>query len=111
MFVAKFSQTQGEPFTSDKNGNMPFIGDILSGTATGSIINGTMFTRNGLEPNKLYACENYVDENYPDNQQVKVIAEVSILEYMKLRTVLGQGKRVDVTEVVTENSGVGALNA
>lgn len=102
MFVAKFSQTQGEPFTADKNGNFPFIGEILAGTATGSIINGTMFARNGLVSNKLYACENFVDPDYPQNQQVRVISEVSVIEYMQLRTMLGAGKRVDVTDVVEE---------
>jgi len=97
MFVAKFTQTQGAPFQADKNGNMPFIGEIFAGVATGSIINGTMFSRNGLEPNKLYACENFVDPEYPNNHQVRIITEISIMDYQKLRTVLGEGRRVDVT--------------
>lgn len=99
MFVAKFSQTQGEPFQADKNGNFPFIGEILAGTATGSIINGTMFQRNQLQPNKLYACENFVDPDYPQNQQVRVVCEVNVMEYMQLRTQLGAGKRVEAVTI------------
>ena len=94
MFVAKFTQTNNAPFVSDKNGNMPFIGTVLAGIATGTIVNGTMFQRDGLIPNKLYACENSIDPEYPDNIQVIVISEVSITEFMSLRTVLGAGKTV-----------------
>lgn len=89
MFVAKFQQTSGAPFTADKNGNLPYIGTVLAGTAKGTLINGTMFVRDGLQPNKLYACENTVDPAYPDNQQVEIISEVSVLEYPQLRTQLG----------------------
>lgn len=102
MFVAKFSATSGAPFVADKNGNFPMIGEVLAGTATGSIINGTMFQREGLQPNKLYACENSIDEEYPDNVQTKVIAEVSVLEYMSLRNTLGAGKVVIAEEAVVE---------
>lgn len=93
MFVAKFSQTSGAPFAADKNGNMPFIGEVLAGTAKGTIINGTMFHREGLKPNKLYACEN-VEEVYEGKKQVRVqiLSEVSLVEYPELRTILGAGK-------------------
>lgn len=103
MFVAKFTQTNGAPFKTDKNGNLPFIGEVLAGTAKGTLINGTMFSRNGLEPNALYACENTVDPEYPDNVQVQVIAKVSPLEYLELRTKLGAGKvTVKAEEVAQE---------
>ena len=92
MFVAKFSQTTGAPFTADKNGNFPFIGDVKAGTAKGTLINGTMFLRNGLETDKLYACENTIDPEYPTNQQVDIISTVGIVEFMSLRTVLGAPK-------------------
>lgn len=92
MFVAKFTQTTGEPFTSDKNGNLPFIGEVLTGSAKGTLINGTMFIRNGMEVNKLYACENFVDPEYPTNQQVRMIAEVSVRDFLGLRTELGAPK-------------------
>jgi hypothetical protein len=98
MFVAKFTQTSGAPFVADKNGNFTFIGTVMTGTATGTIINGTMFQRDGLKPNTLYACENSIDPEYPDNVQVDVVSEVPLLEYMQLRTILGapQVKRGDV---------------
>lgn len=92
MFVAKFSQTTGAPFTADKNGNFPFIGEVKAGSAKGTLINGTMFKRNGLSTDKLYACDNTVDPEYPDNQQVDVVSVVSITEYLELRTLLGAPK-------------------
>lgn len=99
MFVAKFAQVQADStkFNSDKNGNMPFIGEVLAGKATATLVNGTMFVRNGLLPNKLYACENvvedYTDESGTTTKQtrVQIIAEVSVVEYPQLRTVLGAG--------------------
>ena len=92
MFVAKFSATTGLPFVADKNGNFPMIGEVMAGTAKGAIINGTMFKRAGLEPNKLYACDNSVDDAYPDKQQTSVVSSVSIIEFLELRTVLGAGR-------------------
>ena len=50
MFIAKFQQVNSIKFDADKNNNMPFIGEVLAGTATGTIINGTMFQREGLKP-------------------------------------------------------------
>ena len=102
MFVAKFSATTGAPFVADKNGNFPMIGEVLAGTAKGTLINGTMFKRAGLEPNKLYACDNSTSEDYPDNVQVDVVSSVSIIEYLELRSVLGAGK-LAITEEVDED--------
>lgn len=106
MFVAKFSQTQGEPFTSDKNGNMPFIGEVLAGKARGTLINGTMFHREGLQPNKLYACEN-ITEEYEGKEQVRVqiVSEVSILDYPAIRTQLGEGKLEVAVSAEAEAAG------
>ena len=92
MFIAKFNQTTGAPFVADKNTNMPFIGTIVAGQSNGSIINGTMFKREGLIPNKLYLCDNSVDPEYPDNVQTDVISEVSLLEFKELRAQLGAPK-------------------
>lgn len=101
MFVAKFSVTTGEPFASDKNGNMPFIGEVLAGKAIGTLINGTMFQREGLQSNKLYACENIVEE-YDGKEQIRVqvLTEVSILDYPEIRTKLGEGKLTVSTATV-----------
>jgi hypothetical protein len=103
MFVAKFNQVTSDKFSADKNGQLPFIGEVLAGTATGTIINGTMFQRNGLKPQTLYACENFVDEEYPDNTQVRIVAEVSIVEFISLRTVLGAPKVSFGTVEATED--------
>lgn len=92
MFIAKFQQVTSDKFTADKNNNMPYIGEVIAGKATGTIYNGTMFQREGLQPNRVYLCDNHVDENYPDNVQTKIIAEVSLLELQPLKTQLGEAK-------------------
>ena len=94
MFVAKFTPTTQAPFVADKNGNFPFIGTVVAGTASAAIMNGTMFKREALEPNTLYLCDNHVDPEYPDNAQTTIIAKVSITEFMELRTSLGAGKLI-----------------
>ena len=102
MFVAKFQQVaEGSGnFKADKNNEMPFIGTVVAGTAKGSIINGTMFHREGLEPNKLYACENSIDPEYPDNIQTNVLSEVSVIELIAFRKEFGAGKSVYSKEPV-----------
>lgn len=102
MFVAKFNQVTSDKFTADKNGNMPFIGEVLAGSSKGSIINGTMFHRNGLKEQTLYACENFVDDEYPDNVQTRIISEVSVVEFMSLRTALGAPKNAYGTALVAD---------
>jgi hypothetical protein len=95
MFIAKFQQVNSAKFSQDKNGNFPFIGEILSGTATGSIINGTMFKREGLLPNKAYLCQNTIEEyNGEDQVHTSVISEVSLLELQPLMTQLGKGQLI-----------------
>ena len=91
MFIAKFKQVSSTKFSADKNGNMPFIGEILAGKAKGSIINGTMFLRDGLETNKQYLCQNST-EKYEGKDQVSttVISVVSLLELMPLAEQLGK---------------------
>jgi hypothetical protein len=100
MFIAKFQlvNNKNDKFTADKNGNLPFIGTVLAGTSKGSIINGTMFEQQGLKENVLYACENSVDPEYPDNVRTEIVSEVSLLEYSKLRTQLGNPASVTATK-------------
>ena len=95
MFVAKFQQVTSSKFSADKNGNMPFIGEVLAGRATGTIINGTMFLREGLEPNKQYLCKNDTEE-YEGKDQVSttVISIVPLLELAPLMEQLGKAKLV-----------------
>jgi hypothetical protein len=90
MFVAKFTQTTGSPFIADKNSQMPFIGTVLAGSAKSTLINGTMFQREGLIANKMYACEN-VEETYEGKVQNKVLVLglVELVEFQALRVQLG----------------------
>lgn len=116
MFIAKFNQVQSdsEKFTADKNSAMPFIGEVLAGKATGTLINGTMFIRNGYSPNKLYACENVV-EDYENpvtgavepQVRVQIISEISVLEYVSLKPTLGAPK-LEIAEKVVAPAAAGA---
>lgn len=107
MFIAKFNQTTGSPFTSDKNGHFPFIGTVLAGKSTGTLINGTMFLRDGLMPNKAYLCDNIIEE-YEGKPQVRVqiIGEVPMLEFVALRTQLG----APVTAIGSSNNAVDVIS-
>jgi len=112
MFVAKFNIAQSDPFTADKNGNFPFVGQVLAGAAQSSIVNGTMGTREGIVPNKMYLCENtQVEYANPSTGEVSkiwnttILSEVSVLEYAQLRTQLGAGRRV-AESVETEEAPV-----
>lgn len=107
MFIAKFTATSGAPFNADKNGAYPLIGNVMAGTAKGTIFNGTMFIREGLKVNELYLCDNFIDPEYPENIQVKVISKVNVLEFMELKPVLGEAKVVRTTvdaEAVAEQA-------
>jgi len=92
MFLAKFQQVTSDKFKADKNTNMPFIGEVIAGTATGTIYNGTMFQRENLQINRVYLCDNHVDPDFPENVQTRIISEVSLLELQPLRTQLGEAK-------------------
>lgn len=97
FFVAKFATvtpTADSNFATDKNGRLPVIGTILAGIAVGSIVNGTIFQRENLTEGKMYLCENYRDEEYPDYPQTRIISEVSPLELLAMRKDLGEGKLV-----------------
>lgn len=94
MFIAKFTKTSSAPFVQDKNGNFPLIGTVVAGAHSGSIINGTIAQRENIEENTLYLCDNSVDPEYPDNVNTTVIAKVSVLELMSMRTQLGAPRAV-----------------
>jgi hypothetical protein len=92
MFIAKFKQASqdSEVFTSDRRGNMPFIGTLISGSAKGTIINGTIFQLDGLQENKAYLCQNvYTEYEGRDVLNTEVITEVSTLELAPLMAQLG----------------------
>ena len=91
MFLAKFQQVSSDKSDSDKNGNLPFIGEVIAGKATGTIYNGTMFQREQLETNVVYACDNYTDDDYPDNVQTRIITRVKSDELFPMMNQLGKG--------------------
>ena len=62
MFLAKFQQVTSDKFNSDKNNNKPYIGVVLAGTANGSIINGTIFVREGLKINESKTNMRYLND-------------------------------------------------
>lgn len=102
MFIASFQQAVGAPFVTDKNGQLPFIGQVSAGQFTNSIFNGTMFVRGGYQPGQLYLCDNTPNEEYPEYDNVTIIGVVSTLEFVQLRTQLGAAKRVVKTAVTAE---------
>lgn len=92
MFIAKFQQVAkgAKGFKADGKNNWPYIGTVFAGTAQGTIINGTIFSMEGLKPNVSYACQNVI-EDYQGKAQVRtqVIGEVSLLEMNDLMDQLG----------------------
>jgi len=108
MFLAKFQQVTSDKFNSDKNNNKPFIGEVLAGTATGSIINGTIFVREGLESNVTYACTNYT-ETYEGEEytQTRIIGKVPLAEFHALETQLGKGQ---LSVAVSANATADAMD-
>lgn len=90
MFIAKFQQTNTDKLKADRHNVKPFIGEVLYGKATGTLYNGTMFQREGLEPNRLYLCENFVTEERPDLIQVRIMSSVPLLELKALADQLGE---------------------
>ena len=93
-FIAKFTQVLGDQFIADKNENKPYLGKVLAGAATGSIINGTMFQRDGYSAgDTMYACENVtVEVDGKSYVNTEILSKIGLLEYIELRKVLGQGK-------------------
>ena len=85
MFVAKFNQVTSSKFKPNSKGQMPYIGTVMKGVCTSSIIDGTMFQLEGLKAGQLYACENYT-EMYKGKlqQRISVVCPVSIIEYNAL---------------------------
>ena len=109
MFIAKFNQVNNASgkFEADKNGNLPFIGEVLAGKAKSTLINGTVFPERGFKTNKLYACQNVqreVDGEIYDN--CEIIAEVSVMDFIELKKELGQAVNLRSTEEVEKEDSV-----
>lgn len=112
LFVAKFSEVDNVngKFKADKNGNLPFIGEVVAGTAVATLLNGSQARTRGIEPHQLYLCENtkseFVNPNTGEVQEgdeVTVIAKVSTLELIQLRKELGSPRFVRNTQEDSED--------
>lgn len=105
MFVAKFNQANSAKFKADKNGNYPFVGTVLAGTAQSTIINGTLGMQEGIESGASYLCENTPNEEYPQYPNTVIVGKVDMLQYAQLRTALG-APRLQQPVVDTETGEV-----
>lgn len=107
MFLASFSQvsSNSERFTADKNGNLPYIGNVVAGKSTSFIINGSVFEQQELKPRGMYLCQNvpqeYEGETY---QTVSIVSEVSAIDIIPMSKQLGKPV-IDLTKV-EENHAV-----
>lgn len=105
MFLAKFSQVTSDKFTADKNGEMPFIGELKGGVAKATLFNGTMFKREKFKPGKMYACQNIrvtidTEDGPKEVWNVDILDEVPVLD---LKDMLDQvGKPQLLLETVEE---------
>lgn len=120
MFIAKFAQVSADSqkFIADKNENLPYIGEVFAGKATGTLVNGTMFERNGYSTDTLYACENIVEpyENpvtgvVTKQSRVQIVCKVSVIEYQILKKELGAPKFEPLTQDVPAKEGAPAFQA
>lgn len=92
MFIAKFQQADAnnKSFKGDRHGNLPMVGSVISGTARGSIINGTIFQLQELKTNVAYLCQNVTNKHEGrDILSTEVVTEVSTLELIPLMKQLG----------------------
>ena len=94
MFIATFQtvDNKNKQFTANKHGTLPVIGNVHAGTATGSIIDGTVFQKGGYRENQAYLCKN-TQEEYQGKMQTRteIISEVSALELIQAKATLGAG--------------------
>lgn len=103
MFIAKFNTTLSDKFKANKHGVPPLIGTVLAGTATATIIDGTIFENAKNIEGQLYLCENgvrtYEGKEYPTVDIVMPIN--SALEFISLRKEIGAGKLIRVAAAAT----------
>lgn len=97
MFIAKFNQasSNAKNIEPNRHGQMPYMGTVLAGTATTSIIDAVLFESASNVPGALYLCENgeraYEGKIYPT---VQLVSTVSAIEYVSLRKELGAGRLI-----------------
>lgn len=92
MFIASFTTVNSTKFKPNRHGVYPVIGSVQAGVATASLMDGTMFQRNGYTVGTLYLCKNVIDPEYPDSPRVEIISSVSPLELIASMATLGPGR-------------------
>lgn len=93
MFVATFEQVGvNSKFKADKSGQMPYIGKVIAGKATGTLINAAIFKGT---PGRPYLCKN-VETTYEGKKQnnVEILMELTAAEALAQIKELGAGQVV-----------------
>lgn len=114
MFIATFVQPQPQSgkFTADKNGNLPYIGQVQAGKYRSSIVNGTMFQRDNRKVGTMYLCKNVpasidgeplTDSNGNQLWNTEIISEVTVLDLINSASALGPAFRI-TEQVETEET-------
>ena len=113
MFIATFAQVNSNKFTADKNGEMPFIGKLIAGKSSATLINGSVFKHSNYEPNKLYACQNVTADVTLADGSVKtvtnceIICTVSVTELPALVKELGAAHFIAAVAVEENADAIG----
>lgn len=94
MFIATFNEARGTKMKTDKHQRLPFIGTVVAGTATGSIVNGTVFLNEGRKPGAYYHCVNEPSTENPNWINTRIIGEVDFKGVLDALAVLGPGRLV-----------------
>jgi len=105
-FIATFEPVNNKngKFTEDSEGNVPLIGNVLAGTALGTLIDHKQFYKNGRSTDHAYMCKNeaWVADNGNTYQAVRIIKPVSDELVLKAESLLSPAKVVlqEQTETV-----------
>lgn len=110
MFIAKFNQVSGvsTKFTPDADGQMPYIGTVLAGTSTGSLLLASLFDSNKMLPNVPYVCKNVIVEaegrdgvrrTYSNLVIVGLMKDLTNKDIFDMELQLGPGRLVAYTPV------------
>jgi hypothetical protein len=88
VFVATFQQVNSDKFKTDKNGEMPFIGNVRAGVAKATLMNGSVFKQSNYIPNKLYLCQNTKvtledGRTVLNTEIIEVVSGLELPEYVK----------------------------
>ena len=109
MFIARFNQVSQESksFKENKAGFLPFIGTVVAGTATATIIDGSIFGSEGLKVNgQLYLCENGTREyEGKEYATVVVVGPLTTMESIMARKEfsLGVGRTLVAAKTVVQD--------